>query len=59
MILHDEEAEANSVNQLAKEQNNVIATLLSTKTRINSNGQNLLNSSVLRHEVSLLMHSFL
>lgn len=59
MILHDEEAEANSVNQLAKEQNNVIATLLSTKTRINSNGQNLLNSSVLRHEVSPLMHSFL
>lgn len=38
MILHDEEAEANSVNQLAKEQNNVIATLLSTKTRTNSNG---------------------
>lgn len=38
MILHDEEVEANSVNQLTKEQNNVIATLLSTKTRINSNG---------------------
>ena len=38
MILHDEEAEANSVNQLAKEQNNVIATLLLIKTRTNRNG---------------------